>query len=195
MQLVEEGRLKWSDELDDFLGRGPDGLTAAALVTHTAGLGPDSTQDTMGRWLKSDVHQSAKVLEAVEGCALASEPGRYAYSSENYALLGLMIEAASGEGYRDACGARVFEPAGVDVPPPSRTEGFLPWGGWTMPSDDFAKLHAYWFGLEGAVGKDPFAQPHAEMGAGSITALAQSCVSFAAAITSGISAHCVFRCA
>lgn len=164
--LTREGLLSWDDDITKYLGRGPETVTIAQLVTHQSGIGPDSTQRTMPGWMDADQHRSGEVLDAVDGRALAGPQGAYAYNNENYALLGLVIEAASGEPYRKTCGSRVFEAAGVPIPPPAREEGFLPWGGWAAPVDTFAALHAHWFGPTGPVGQDPFALPHADMGGG-----------------------------
>ena len=118
----------------------------------------DQGQDT-------DQHFSAQVLDLVTARAgQTGQRGAYQYNNENYALLGLVIEAVTSEPYFDACRTRLDLPDTI-VPSP-RTGQFQPWGGLAAdPASYLAFLHRH-FGPGSAVGDDPFAFPHVDIGDG-----------------------------
>ena len=161
MSVVEDGLMAWEDSSADTLGRGPD-ATLGELVTQTSGLRRDSTQGFMGFWRDQPPHRSGAVLDIV---SLRGKPGgergQFHYNNENYALAGLMIEAATGEDYDAACRDRVLEVAGVTGAASARFGGFQPWGGWAMTAPDFAQFHEFWFALPSANGWDAFDHPNA----------------------------------
>jgi D-alanyl-D-alanine carboxypeptidase len=87
LQLVAERRLSLDDTVDRWLpGQVPDGsrITIRELLNHTSGL--------------------------VEGSVGAQEPGHFEYANENYIVLGSIVEAATGSGFRDAEKSRIFRP-------------------------------------------------------------------------------------
>ncbi|MEM8693936.1 MAG: serine hydrolase domain-containing protein [Pseudomonadota bacterium] len=162
LSLVQDGRLDWDDTVSARVGKGPD-VTLAQLLTHSAGLGPDSTQMAMFLWRDQPPHRSADVLDQVlERSEQSAEVGTFSYNNENYALIGLMIEEASGAPYAETCTKRVLDPAGVEGGAAAASGAFMPWGGWAMRVNDYAALHEHWFGRDGVVGADPFAFPHVE---------------------------------
>lgn len=110
--LVEGGHLGWSDRLSDLLGLCPD-VTIAGLITHSTGLGPDATQMAMPLWLGQgdglQGHFAAQVLDLVNARAEQSGArGVYLYNNENYALLGLVIEAVSGRPHIEMGGGACY---------------------------------------------------------------------------------------
>ena len=167
LSLVEDGRLDWSDRLPDLLGAAPD-VSVAQLITHTSGLAPDSTQAAMGFWLDppDDAgHYSAQVLTAINARdAQDGVAGRYLYSNENYALLGLVIEAVSGEPYDTYCRGALNLPD--TIRPSPRSGATQPWGGFVADPADFLTFLEAHFGPDSEAGSDPFALPHADMGGG-----------------------------
>lgn len=168
LSLVEAGRLDWSDRLPDLLGDAPD-VTVAQLVTHTSGLGLDSTQAFMQSWLDRapapDAHFSAHVLRAVNARKTQNGTvGSYLYNNENYALLGLVIEAVSGRPYWETCRDALNVTA--DIAPSPRTGGFQPWGGLQATPQAYATFLDAHFGPDSVIGSDPFALPHADIGGG-----------------------------
>lgn len=162
LHLVQEGVLDWSDSLSKLLDLAPD-VTIAELVTHSSGLDPDTTQTVMSLWLdqgQNDAkHFSAEVLDLVNARATQSgRRGTYRYSNENYALLGLAIEAVTNAPYFEACQTRLNLPD--SIAPSPHTSEFQPWGGLASdPAGYLAFLHRY-FGPGSAVADDPFAYPH-----------------------------------
>lgn len=168
LHLVDEGRLEWSDSLRNFVDPAPD-VTLAELVTHTSGLAPDLTQLAMFGWLglagPQSGHFSTQVLDFVNARPeQTGTRGAYFYNNENYALLGLVIETATGQAYFDACAALLDLPASIQ--PGERTGVFQPWGGLVSePADYQGFLHTH-FGPDSRVASDPFALPHVALGGG-----------------------------
>lgn len=168
LSLVDDGLLGWDTTLKDALGQVAPPGTLAELVTHSAGIRPDSTQLRMRFWLNETAPRHAHVTDIVlNRSRQRGTRGEFAYNNENYALLGRIIELATGKTYADACRARVFDPAGVTGDLSPRFGGFAAWGGWRMTMADHAALLWYWFGSAGRVGRDPLALPHVERAEGS----------------------------
>ncbi len=168
LDLVEAGRLDWSDRLPDLLGEAPD-VTVAQLITHSGGLAPDNTQGVMALWLNratpDSAHFSAQVLRIVNArTTQEATPGTYHYNNENYALLGLVIEAVTGAPYLDHCRQALDLGDGIAASP--HAMAMQPWGGlMAEPAAHLAFLHRH-FGPDSAVGQNPFAYPHVPTGGG-----------------------------
>lgn len=115
MKLREAGKLK----LDDRAGEHVQGLhgevaraTIAQLVSHTAGIIRDGTDS--GQWVDRRPFLNEEELRA----ALAQKPvlqtsARFKYSNHGFGLLGLIIEAASGQSYNRWILDNVVKPAGL----------------------------------------------------------------------------------
>jgi CubicO group peptidase (beta-lactamase class C family) len=118
MQLVERGALRLDDPLTRFVPEaaalpGADAVTIRHLLTHTSGVG-DYWDDAYERaW--SGITEHEQLLAYVLRNFGAPQPGAYAYSNSNYALLGLIIERAAGENFYDYVRTHVFEPAGMSA--------------------------------------------------------------------------------
>lgn len=113
--LRQDGRLSLDDRARRWLPALPasaDAITLHQLLTHTSGL-PDY-EDLMD---PADTRQvrDADVLRLVAAAGrLDFTPGsRYRYSNTGYALLALVVEAASGRDYPEFLRARVFAPLGM----------------------------------------------------------------------------------
>lgn len=168
LKLVQGGRLRWSDRLPDLLGEAPD-VTVAELVTHSSGIAPDATQIVMGFWLDQDIplfgHYADKVLEVVNARQQQQGvPGTYLYNNENYALLGLVIEAVSEQSFLEVCWPALD--LTQDIWPSDRTMAMQPWGGLKANPLAYVDFLVRHYGPDSAIGRDPFALPHVEMGGG-----------------------------
>jgi CubicO group peptidase (beta-lactamase class C family) len=120
MKLVEAGKLR----LDDRAGAHVKGLhravaraTVAQLLSHSAGLTRDGN-DT-GQWQDRRPFLNKEELRA----ALAEPPvidanTRFKYSNHGYGLLGLVVEAASGEDYASFVTRTIVRPAGLEETTP-----------------------------------------------------------------------------
>ncbi|MGJ4925905.1 serine hydrolase domain-containing protein [Bradyrhizobium sp. HKCCYLS2038] len=115
MRLREQKRLKLDDAVGDHVGDLHSDVATATLsqlLSHTAGLirdGKDSSQFTNGRpYLDKDE------LLAELRLAPAIEPNsRFKYSNHGYGLLGLVIEAITGEPYAVWLQREIMTPLGL----------------------------------------------------------------------------------
>ena len=116
-QLVQQGKLKYTDTLALVLPDYPDKDAAAKitvhhLLTHTSGLGDffgpefDKKKDTV-RDLKD-------YLQFFAGKPLKFEPGKqFSYSNAGMIVAGLVIEKVSGQNYFDYVREHIYKPAGM----------------------------------------------------------------------------------
>lgn len=117
-QLVEEGKLRYEDEvgrhLPNFGTPALRRITVHQLLTHTSGLGDIMTE----RWERSSRnrwHEVAHWLPEIASTELAFAPGaRFGYSNAGYLLLGALVERITGESFASQLAQRVLEPAGMD---------------------------------------------------------------------------------
>jgi CubicO group peptidase (beta-lactamase class C family) len=114
-QLVEAGKLSWSDTLVKLVPEYPDQLAAKKitvwkLLHHTAGLGDFLVPEYFEH--AERFVDPADYLGLIARQPLVSDPGQpWNYSNAGYMLLGRIIENASGESYFDYVRRHVFEPA------------------------------------------------------------------------------------
>jgi len=115
MKLREQRRLR----LDDPVGQYVKGLhpqvaaaTIAQLLSHSAGLTRDGGDS--GQFIDSKPYANADELLAELRQPTAIEPNtRFKYSNHGYGLLGLSIEAVTGEPYPVWIRREIIEPAGL----------------------------------------------------------------------------------
>jgi CubicO group peptidase (beta-lactamase class C family) len=158
-EMVAQGKFGWQDSFRDIYGSGPD-VTLASLVTHTSGLSPDGTQLGMVMWRMSPKPRGKDVLQLIElRQGNSNAPGTFFYSNENYALLGLAIEAVTNAPMAETCNAAALEPAGITGQVSAEVGDFLAWGGWSLSLADYGRFAAHWFGPDGKVGRLPFDFP------------------------------------
>jgi CubicO group peptidase (beta-lactamase class C family) len=142
-QLVAAGRLDLEAPVSRYLpwfdvaagaSAAWDAITVRHLLTHTSGLSTAAGQDP--HWYEPGLSPTdlAKSLTQV---ALAEPAGAYAYSNLNYVLLGVVVEAVSGQPYADYLRDHIFGPLGMD-------DSFA---GAAPPHADRATGHRYLFGL------------------------------------------------
>jgi D-alanyl-D-alanine carboxypeptidase len=126
-QLQEEGLLSLDDPLSkwlpDLAAAIPNGeaITLRQLATHTSGI-PDygdaviSAGAADSEALRSGYTPEELVRLAVENLPPVfspGEPGQWHYSNTGYILLGMVLEAASGQSYADLLQNRIFSPLGM----------------------------------------------------------------------------------
>ena len=117
MQLVEEGKLKLDDPVENYLPeiKNLNGYAAAGKITfrqlasHTSGLKrePDMKGADVGpldQW-------EQKVISCIPSTSFNSKPGeQFLYSNIGYALLGLAISRATGIPYMEMVQERILAP-------------------------------------------------------------------------------------
>src|SRR5947209_12012948 len=118
MLLSEEGKVQLDDPVAWHLLRAPEtwkAITVRHLLTHTSGL-PGLTGGFKALWPGGALirYTTAQMFDAAAKDELSFAAGeRYQYSDVCYFLLGMIIEAASGQRYRDVVDERFFKPFGL----------------------------------------------------------------------------------
>jgi D-alanyl-D-alanine carboxypeptidase len=121
LQLVDEGVVRLGDTVEMWLpGLVPGGrrITVRQLLSHTSGLF-DYVEDPRvfapyAREPGYDWHPR-RLIQIAGSHPPPFPPGkRFAYSSTNYLVLGLIVEAATGTTLERQLRARIFEPLGLN---------------------------------------------------------------------------------
>ncbi len=117
LMLAEEGSLSLDDEITRFLpGYPTEGhrITVEDLLHHTAGI---RSYTAMPEWrvrMRDDLEPDS-LIAIFRDQPLDFEPrSEWEYSNSGYALLGKVIEVASGQSYQEFIRNRIFEPLGMD---------------------------------------------------------------------------------
>jgi CubicO group peptidase (beta-lactamase class C family) len=117
-QLVEEGALAWDDTVGAHLPDYPnaqvrDNVQIRHLLSHTSGMGNHFTEE-FANASKALYREFREYLPLFVDDALAFEPGTdWAYSNAGFFVLGMIIEAASGQSYYDYVREHIYAPAGM----------------------------------------------------------------------------------
>ncbi len=116
-QLEKEGNLSLSDPLNKFVNIYPDNIgskiTIDMLLNMKAGLGDYLMDPAYNRNISKFTNVDA-YLELIKNEPLLFEPGTDTrYSNSGYAVLGGVIEKASGKTYVENLKERIFDPLGM----------------------------------------------------------------------------------
>ncbi len=116
LQLAQAGKLSVDDPLLSHLPDFPDRDFAARttlhqLLTHTAGAGNYWDDAYEAAW--DTITTLPQMLPHVLRHLGETPAGEFSYANSGYVLLGLVIEAASGETYYDYVQRHIFAPAGM----------------------------------------------------------------------------------
>lgn len=128
LKLREQGRL----QLDDPVGRHVGGLhpqvataTLAQLLSHSAGLVRDGAD--AGQWVERRPFLDEAELRAdLAGGPVLDANTRFKYSNHGYGLLGLAIEAVTGEPYATWVAREIVAASGLADTLPDVPAGGLP---------------------------------------------------------------------
>lgn len=118
MQLIEEGKLSLDETIDTWFPEQPNGdkITVRMLLSHTSGLakyinGPQFLEAMQAgkfatEWATLDLVAEANAAGPVD------EPGSSEahYANTNFALLGLITEAITGNSWEQEVEARIIQP-------------------------------------------------------------------------------------
>jgi CubicO group peptidase (beta-lactamase class C family) len=111
MQLRDAGKLDLEDTLDRHVEGAAHQPTIRRLLSHASGLQRETQDDS---WLTLRFAQPDELLETLAQAEFVLPSGaRFHYSNLAYALLGIVVERASGLAYKDYVRERLFEPAGL----------------------------------------------------------------------------------
>ncbi|HUH03676.1 MAG TPA: serine hydrolase domain-containing protein [Kofleriaceae bacterium] len=117
MLLQQDGKLSVHDpirrHLPDYPAPAGDQITVHHLLTHTSGI-PNYTTFPELMDSRMRARTVAELLATFSDRPLEFAPGdRFRYSNSGYAVLGAIIEAASGQTYGEFLSDRLFVPAGL----------------------------------------------------------------------------------
>ncbi|MEO5899153.1 MAG: serine hydrolase domain-containing protein [Ilumatobacteraceae bacterium] len=122
LQLVEEGILHLDDTVEQWLPgivANGDEINIRELLHHTSGVA-DYFDDpaVLQPYLEGDfehVWTPRELVEVADDLGSTSPPGsEWRYSNTNYAIAGLIVEAASGHSLGDEMQARIFDELGLE---------------------------------------------------------------------------------
>lgn len=130
LQLAERGRLGLDDPVSRHYAKAPPSWSAIAL-RHLLSMhsGIPSFSDTPGYWESwSKIQRKPEEgIDLIRDAPLRFPPGaKYEYSNSNYAILGLVIEAASGRSYEAHLRAAILDPLGLRDTGLDNNEAVLP---------------------------------------------------------------------
>jgi CubicO group peptidase (beta-lactamase class C family) len=135
-------------------------ITIAQLIRHTSGLASDPAVPPWAADIKNEITAAQVFVTAALSANLSPERlmviSPFSYNNANYAILGMMIEQATGKTYESYCKDAVLlprthraGPAGAiyigrllarygDVRIPAGTAGLGAFGGWQMSAPQYA---------------------------------------------------------
>jgi len=116
-QLVAQDKLAFSDTVGKYLPDYPnqqvrDEVTVHQLLTHTSGLGSYWTDEY--EQVKDGITSVSDFADLFASQPLAFDPGNeMRYSNSGPVVLGLIIEAITGQNYYDYVRNKIYKPAGM----------------------------------------------------------------------------------
>lgn len=158
--LVQQGKLSLDAKLGDLLdgyarqhGAPLDpslrNLTVHRLLGHRAGLKTNGYNDPINGLYSGlairRVGGSADFFKYLDAGEAGHSNGKsdFVYSNVSYLLLGMVVEAVSGEDYDDFCEKNIFQPLGIDQTQAKLPESWrllAPFAGWQMTPAALLKL-------------------------------------------------------
>jgi CubicO group peptidase (beta-lactamase class C family) len=115
LKLREQGKLKLDDRVGQLVGKLHKTVatsTISQLLSHSAGLIRDG--DDAGQFTDRRPFLSTDELMAALQAAPVIEPNSFKYSNIGYGLLGLVIEAVTGEAYEAWIKREIVDAAGLE---------------------------------------------------------------------------------
>lgn len=119
LRLVDQGKLRLSDPIARYVSGVPDGraITIRELLNHTSGVPDYAASAAFQRQANADPDQRWKPQELVHfaaGLPAYFPPGRgWRYSDTNYILLGLVLQAVTGQPAAQVIRSQVLRPLGL----------------------------------------------------------------------------------
>jgi CubicO group peptidase (beta-lactamase class C family) len=127
MQLRDRGKLDLEDQLDRHVEGAAHTPTIRRLLSHTSGLQRETHDDA---WLNQRFASVPELLETLHEAEQVLPPGaRFHYSNLAFALLGIVVERASGVAYTEYVEQNLFGPLGLErtsfEPDENAAKGYL----------------------------------------------------------------------
>jgi CubicO group peptidase (beta-lactamase class C family) len=116
LMLVDEGKVSLDDEITRWFPDYPTQgrrITVEHLLTHTSGIRSYTSIPEFRAGIRRDLSVN-ELMATFRDQPMEFEPGaRFSYNNSGYALLGAIIEKASGLNYADFVRTRIFQPLGM----------------------------------------------------------------------------------
>jgi CubicO group peptidase (beta-lactamase class C family) len=149
MQLVEAGKVELDAPVQSYLPRfrladaeACAQMTVRHLLNQTSGIPMLAGMVNLAN-LEDDPEAAERQAQALTTLKLSNPVGtKFEYSNVNYNILGLIVEAASGETYTDYIQQHIFAPLGMSHSYTSQAEAKV---------NGLAIGHRYWFGYPVAI--------------------------------------------
>ena len=117
MQLVEAGKLRLDDTVEEHvaaLAGSPIGdRTVAELLAHGGGVVRDSHEADFWQLQREFPDSDALIAACLDAADVLERNERFKYSNIGYGVVGLVVEAVSGQSYPDYVLERVVGPLGL----------------------------------------------------------------------------------
>jgi len=150
-EAMKQGVLSEDMKLGDIFGARLEGIglddaaraniSIGALLSQTAGIGPDRTQNGAYSSYYGSAASQDKIIAQTALRAGPHKPGKYYYTKENFSIFAEALETRSGKSYELYCTEAVFRPIGVNSARLSDYWGFFAsGGGWQISTLDLAKF-------------------------------------------------------
>lgn len=115
--LLQDGKLSLDASVRDYLPELPESfapIRIAQLLTHRSGVAAMTRPDLADAPVMAGARTARELVTLIAAKPLSFEAGtRFEYSNGGYLLLGAVIEAISGDSYRDYVAEHVFKPLGM----------------------------------------------------------------------------------
>lgn len=169
MQLVEAGKIELDAPVQRYLPwfrvadpQASAQITVRHMLNQTSGL-PESTGEIQLADFDDRPDATERQARSLASLKLTRPVGSECeYSNMNYNLLGLIIEAASGQSYADFIQKNIFTPLGMTHTYISRA---------VARQNGLAMGHRYWFGIPFPASDLPI--PHGSLPSGQLISTAQ----------------------
>ncbi|WP_099223592.1 serine hydrolase domain-containing protein [Listeria costaricensis] len=112
MQLQEQGKLQVTDPIKKYLPYFPNGdkIKVQDFLRHTSGMNP--------RKKNGKAITPTEIIQSIERAGAKTDPGKWDYQDDNYAVMAYLIEKVSGQSFHQYMQTHIFDPAGM------KTAGF-----------------------------------------------------------------------
>ncbi len=117
LQLAEEGELELEDQLNEWLptyNDVNDTVTIRQLLQHRSGIynftNHPNFNTSIGSPYMNQIWTPEEVIAYFVNAQIFNPGASFSYSNTNYLLLGLIIEAATGQSFHEAMRERLIEP-------------------------------------------------------------------------------------